>query len=362
MPLSSVLGAQSITKPGVCTSTTKPASPYDGQVIYMTDVDQTAVWDGSAWIVLAPIAGGRNVIINGGMDVWQRGTTFNSISNTAYSADRWWIVSDGVGTVNATQQAISSQGLGFTNCLRAERSSSTNRWVVGTNLETTAVNRLKGKTVTLSFYLRKGSGLSSNVSVALATKSTEAKFGTDVDSTAITVTNDSMNTSTFTRFSGTLVIPANTSALGLAIEFTANQAGASNAYFEVTGVQLEVGAVATPFEFEDYGTTLRKCYRYYWRKINYSVTSGTQSGYDNKVYFPLSSFNTVEMRATPTAAFESTPYIADYNSNLRTITAVSMNGPNQVAYTYDSTKLTTGLALSTNFSDAGRAQSFSAEL
>ena len=49
MPLSSVVGAQSIVKPGVCTSSTRPASPYNGQMIYETDTDRTLVYNGSAW-------------------------------------------------------------------------------------------------------------------------------------------------------------------------------------------------------------------------------------------------------------------------------------------------------------------------
>ena len=53
MPLSSVVGAQSIVKPGVCTSTTRPASPYEGQMIYETDTDILAIYNGSAWRQLA---------------------------------------------------------------------------------------------------------------------------------------------------------------------------------------------------------------------------------------------------------------------------------------------------------------------
>ena len=83
-------------KPGVCTSTNKPVNPFDGQVIYMTDVDQTAVWDGLQWTVLAPIAGGRNVLINGGLDVWQRGTSFTT--GGVYSADRFIIGRSGGGS------------------------------------------------------------------------------------------------------------------------------------------------------------------------------------------------------------------------------------------------------------------------
>ena len=66
MPLSSVVGAQSIIKPGVCTSSTRPASPYDGQVIYETDTDKIAVYDASAWVyktgTAAPVAPGIVVV------------------------------------------------------------------------------------------------------------------------------------------------------------------------------------------------------------------------------------------------------------------------------------------------------------
>jgi hypothetical protein len=41
-------------KPGVCTSTNRPANPYDGQVIYETDTDIVSVWNGSAWKYIGP--------------------------------------------------------------------------------------------------------------------------------------------------------------------------------------------------------------------------------------------------------------------------------------------------------------------
>ena len=53
MPISQQIGSSSLAKPGVCTSTTRPASPYDGQVIYETDTDKTLVWNGSAWVFLS---------------------------------------------------------------------------------------------------------------------------------------------------------------------------------------------------------------------------------------------------------------------------------------------------------------------
>jgi hypothetical protein len=54
MPLSSVLGASSVIKPGVCTSTTRPTAPYEGQLIYETDTGRVVSWNGSAWVHTAP--------------------------------------------------------------------------------------------------------------------------------------------------------------------------------------------------------------------------------------------------------------------------------------------------------------------
>lgn len=50
MPLSSVLGAQSLVRPGVCTSSTRPASPFEGQLIYETDTNRVVAYDGSNWV------------------------------------------------------------------------------------------------------------------------------------------------------------------------------------------------------------------------------------------------------------------------------------------------------------------------
>lgn len=52
MSLSSRLAASRYIQPGVCTSTTRPASPYEGQVIYETDTNQTLVYSGSAWVMV----------------------------------------------------------------------------------------------------------------------------------------------------------------------------------------------------------------------------------------------------------------------------------------------------------------------
>lgn len=53
MPISTQIGSSSLAKPGVCTSTTRPAAPYEGQMIYETDSDLIRIWNGTAWRTLA---------------------------------------------------------------------------------------------------------------------------------------------------------------------------------------------------------------------------------------------------------------------------------------------------------------------
>ena len=77
----------------------------------------------------------------------------------------------------------------------------------------------------------------------------------------------------------------------------------------VTGVQLEIGEVATAFEVEDFGTTLAKCQRYYQKSYDYSVAPGTAtqvgatySTTEASANYPTAGFTSfpVKMRATPT--------------------------------------------------------------
>ena len=54
MPITNYLPSSRLIQPGVCTSSTRPASPFEGQCIYETDTDMMAIWNGSAWVSLTP--------------------------------------------------------------------------------------------------------------------------------------------------------------------------------------------------------------------------------------------------------------------------------------------------------------------
>ena len=82
MGFSSVIGASSVIRPGVCTSTTRPSSPYDGQVIYETDTDATKVWNGSSWVDLFTVPSATWTAFT---PTWTNLTVGNGTVNAAYT-------------------------------------------------------------------------------------------------------------------------------------------------------------------------------------------------------------------------------------------------------------------------------------
>ena len=301
-------------KPGVCLSTAKPSNPFDGQVIYMTDVDQAAVWDGTTWTVLAPIAGGRNAIINGGFDVWQRSVSATTTGADSYaSADRWRIrTANGGGSVLSSRQTASLTG--FQYCMRFQRVSGntdTGALQLIQTLETPMSVPLAGKNVTVSFWARSGANYSPtssafNVYLQSGT-STDAYWLSFTGSTNL-ITQTTTLTSTWQKFSFTAT--AGSTATQFYLQFQMNPTGTAGAndYFEITGVQFEAGAVATPFEQRPIGTELALCQRYYYRRSSvggYNFIEGMGMGvnFSNGVF--ASFQNPVEMRSAPVYALVS---------------------------------------------------------
>lgn len=267
------------------------------------------------------VFGFKNKIINGAFDVWQRGTSSFG-TNSSYTADRWWMVNDGVGTTSVDRISVTGTNLSSSYALRFTRSAgASNRFVVGTNLETITTNQMRGKTFTLSVKVRKGSALTSSVYVSLGTQNQEEKYGTLVDDFSFEISNASLNTSTFTTFSKTFTIPAASAGIGFKVEFMATQAGASNVYFDIAEVQLEAGSVVTNFEHRPYGMELMLCQRYCQTVLNGGETAclGFVNGSSNAFIFHQGS---VPMRTTPSVSYTTTMYATNYSSNLATITGV----------------------------------------
>lgn len=264
---------------------------------------------------VAPYVSGKNIIINGGFDVWQRGTTFTSPGANTYSADRWTI-GDNTSCVYSRQS--SGAPTGFQYYFRANRisgSTATGNINLVQGVETINSIPFAGKTVTFSLYARAGANGPSVLNMALY-------YGTGTDLTlwtgggagAVTIAGQAVTTS-WARYTFTGTVPSNATQLFVWVYYAPTGTAGANEYFDVTGVQVELGSQATPFARAggSIGGELALCQRYYYRVTATQAYSDFASGYNPSssegaymVPFP------VQMRTTPTA-LEQTGVASNYN-------------------------------------------------
>ena len=252
------------------------------------------------------VTSNKNAIINGAMNVWQRGTTSGTLGvggGSYVGPDRWWFYNNGF-TTTMSQQLCGATLPQFRNCLRIQRTAGQTSIVSSVFFspqETINSVRLAGKNATLSFYARASSGISSASALGLGVYTGTGTDQNNLGGGAYTGLANPIGvtpalTTSWQRFTATGAISSTATEVGIQINFIpVGTAGASD-YFEITGIQLEEGAVATPFEHEDYGTTLAKCQRYYYRSFcNYLLGAVRDT---NLPYF-TKQFPTT-MRTTPT--------------------------------------------------------------
>ena len=248
----------------------------------------------SSSIADTAIHGRRNLVINGAMQVAQRGTSFTSVSSTAYHADRFELYMQNTASVYTVTQDSDTPN-GFGNSLKldvttADTSTASNEEVkLYTKLEGQDLQQYKKGTsdaeqMTLSFYVKTN------------------KTGTyvvelfDRDNTREVSASYTVSDTNWNRY--TLTFPADTTgafdddnASSLEISFwliagSAVQGGTLNTTWRsgsdpssatgqvnfadstdnnwaITGVQLELGSVATPFEHRSFGEELALCHRYF---------------------------------------------------------------------------------------------------
>lgn len=223
------------------------------------------------------LAGFRNLLINGDMAVKQRATLTTTTNNYQYTADRWWVFS-GTSTIGAPSYVTASTLANFPNALRVQRqvgNTGTAYVVAGQTIESANVYAVQGKTLTLSFWARAGANYSgaSNGLLAIINQ------GTGVDQGALAVINQTwtgftattIGTSTLTtswqKFSYAYSVPSTATELNVQFAYAATGTAGSNDYFDITGVQLEQGTVATPFENLPMSTKIALCQRYHYRVI-----------------------------------------------------------------------------------------------
>jgi hypothetical protein len=261
------------------------------------------------------MAAGRNFVINGGMDIWQRGTSKLDGANSYHTADRW-LLSSAAAQTFSRQTTSDTTNLPFIQyCMRVQRTSGSIDTAAGNisqSFETVNSIPLAGKTITLSFYARAGANYSATSSILKA----ELFTGTGTDQNIYTVgytgsvkiiDQNATLTTTWQRFSYTATLATNTTEIGLIfISIPTGTAGAAD-FYEITGIQLEVGSVAT--QFSRAGGTIQgelaACQRYYVRWSGDTLAFINGSYYQTTNAFGVLSLP-VEMRIAPTGTASAT--------------------------------------------------------
>jgi hypothetical protein len=239
---------------------------------------ETLVADSSQTTGLRYTAGNPipNPIINSCFDIAQRGTSVAVTAANTYTLDRWNFFRGGfvTGATVSRQATGDTTNLPFVQyCARVQRDSgntSTQGLNFETGVETTNSIPFAGKAVTVSFYARKGADYSTT-SNAL-TVGLYSGTGTDQKPSAYTgsvlvVGTTVTLTATWQRFTATGTVGATATEIGIFVNNTpVGTAGAAD-YYEITGVQVDIGSVALPIRRT--GSTIQgelsAVQRYYWR-------------------------------------------------------------------------------------------------
>ena len=262
------------------------------------------------------MAAGRNFVINGGMDIWQRNTSVAG-SSTNFTADRWQAYRAVAGSTFTRQTTNDTTNLpSIQYCLRVARdsgNSAVNPIFTFQSFETVNSIPLAGKTVTVSFYARAGanySAASNGLVVNIETGTgTDQNYAAGFTGGAATINQTATLTTTWQRFSYTATIPAATKQIASVFYYTpVGTAGAAD-YFEVTGVQLEVGSVAT--QFSRTGGTIQgelaACQRYFERMQSGGVDATFGMGVAYSASAPLMHIQyQTPKRVVPSFAFAGT--------------------------------------------------------
>jgi len=294
--------------------------------------------------------GVRNLIINGDMRIDQRnaGASITPLVNPTYTIDRWF-AAPAIASKFSVQQSTTAP-TGFSNSLLMTSLAATTvgasdyyemyQAIEGYNMAHLNWGTANAKTVTLSFWVRSSLTGTFGGTVLSASAGETYPFTYTISSAdtweqkSITILGPTSGTFGTTNTVGCYVgfnLGAGTSVSGTAGSWqnsffrapsgTVQVVATSGATFYITGVQLEVGDTATPFEHRPYDMELARCMRYCQQYQYYGCGVGGGAGGSTPV--TTTQFR-VPMRSAPTVAWISGGVAGDGNYT-RTITALNFS-------------------------------------
>jgi hypothetical protein len=248
------------------------------------------------------VGGRKNLIINGGMTVKQRG---DSHSTEGYgSLDRYTIgLSGGSATMSQEDLTLGQSDIPsrFRHYMKLNCTTGNNNCGFYHHIE--YPSELEGA-YTLSFYAKGTNPAAGNF--ALSVQSSYGSGG----SGGVNPYDDTLTiTSSWQRFTIAVTFPSLTGktvndsdgSTAINVRQGGSDTGTAAWALDITGLQLELGSVATDFEHRSYGEELALCQRYYWKDISAIWRSVILDG--GGAYPTAFVTHPVPMRATPTGSF-----------------------------------------------------------
>jgi hypothetical protein len=219
-------------------------------------------------------SGFRNIVVNGGMDIWQRGTSFSNPASGSFLADRWSIQYNGSGATRTISQVIfNPTATGGTTAPTGTTPNYFLRYntsVAGTGASSNYLRQrienvrlITDKSYTLSFYAKASASITLPSVFINQVFSGSFSFGLSVASSVAVTTS-------WQRFSYTFTGGSTNRTTTYGVNETYNELQFSvplNSTFtlDLWGVQIEAGSTATPFEQRPETVELSLCQRYYYR-------------------------------------------------------------------------------------------------
>lgn len=201
----------------------------------------------------------RNRIINGQMYIWQRGTSGSIATTGTYFVDRWIGYSN---TVTGTYSIGTSTVNGFPNAAFLTGAVGNTALQFQQRIESVNCYDLNSATVTVSFWVYQNTGAAlSTANVVLGRANATDNFTTQTQ-IGSTYTIPSIPNATWTRVVCSFTTDA-TASNGVSLTISTGAGFSAAQSFAITGVQLEAGTIATPFEQRQYAQELALCQRYY---------------------------------------------------------------------------------------------------
>lgn len=282
----------------------------------------------------------QNVLLNGDFSINQRMFTSTSTGGT-YGLDRWRLLSSS-GCTYSVQSFVAGaapvagyEAINYARLVTAGQSGTSVYSTLSQPIED--VRTLSGQTAVVSFWAKAASGTPS-----IAVDLTQA-FGSGGSPSATVYTPAGKVTlsTAWERYSVSVNVPsisgktvgttANTSYLevdlwvsgGTDFNTRASSIGIQTNTFDIWGVQVEEGSVATPFSraTPTIQSELAACQRYYWRNTNPGYFA--QVSYWGGTQFYASFSFPVVMRATPTASSSAAGNFSVLGNGTNTVTSTA---------------------------------------